>query len=226
MPKTALLSLKGEKIKDIKLDDNVWGITPNDQVVYEHINLFMANRRQGTHATKTRSDVSGGGRKPWRQKGTGNARQGSTRAPHWVGGGVVFGVTPRSYTFKMNKKERGLAIRSALTDKVNNKELVVVDSLNIDSVKTKDIKKLMADLKLAGKVLFVTENDAENLYLATRNLGYALVLMANELNVYDIVNADTMVVEEYGYRVFLYDGDYTNIKITTPEDLILGEKLV
>ena len=105
MPKTALLSLKGEKIKDIKLDDNVWGITPNDQVVYEHINLFMANRRQGTHATKTRSDVSGGGRKPWRQKGTGNARQGSTRAPHWVGGGVVFGPSAnRNYTKKMNKK--------------------------------------------------------------------------------------------------------------------------
>ncbi len=196
MAKIDVINLKGEKTSDLKLNDNIWKIETNDIVLKKAIDLQLASLRQGTHKTKTRGEVSGGGRKPYRQKGTGNARQGTIRAPHYRGGGVVFGVTPRSYTFKMNKKERGLAIRSALTDKVNNKELVVVDSLNIDSVKTKDIKKLMADLKLAGKVLFVTENDAEKLYLATRNLGYALVLMANELNVYDIVNADTMVVEE------------------------------
>ena len=196
MAKIDVINLKGEKTKDIKLNDSIWKIETNDIVLKKAIDLQLASLRQGTHKTKTRGEVSGGGRKPYRQKGTGNARQGTIRAPHYRGGGVVFGVTPRSYTFKMNKKERGLAIRSALTDKVNNKELVVIDSLNIDSLKTKDIKKLMADLKLAGKVLFVTENDAENLYLATRNLGYALVLMANELNVYDIVNADTMVVEE------------------------------
>ncbi len=196
MAKIDVINLKGEKTSDLKLNDSIWKIETNDIVLKKAIDLQLASLRQGTHKTKTRGEVSGGGRKPYRQKGTGNARQGTIRAPHYRGGGVVFGVTPRSYTFKMNKKERGLAIRSALTDKVNNKELVVVDSLNIDSVKTKDVKKLMADLKLAGKVLFVTENDAENLYLATRNLGYALVLMANELNVYDIVNADTMVVEE------------------------------
>ena len=196
MAKIDVINLKGEKTSDLKLNDNIWKIETNDIVLKKAIDLQLASLRQGTHKTKTRGEVSGGGRKPYRQKGTGNARQGTIRAPHYRGGGVVFGVTPRSYTFKMNKKERGLAIRSALTDKVNNKELVVVDSLNIYSVKTKDIKKLMADLKLAGKVLFVTENDAENLYLATRNLGYALVLMANELNVYDIVNADTLVVEE------------------------------
>ena len=196
MAKINVINLKGEKTSDLKLNDSIWKIETNDIVLKKAIDLQLASLRQGTHKTKTRGEVSGGGRKPYRQKGTGNARQGTIRAPHYRGGGVVFGVTPRSYTFKMNKKERGLAIRSALTDKVNNKELVVVDSLNIDSVKTKDIKKLMADLKLAGKVLFVTENDAEKLYLATRNLGYALVLMANELNVYDIVNADTMVVEE------------------------------
>lgn len=196
MAKIDVINLKGEKTSDLKLNDNIWKIETNDIVLKKAIDLQLASLRQGTHKTKTRGEISGGGRKPYRQKGTGNARQGTIRAPHYRGGGVVFGVTPRSYTFKMNKKERGLAIRSALTDKVNNKELVVVDSLNIDSVKTKDIKKLMADLKLAGKVLFVTENDAEKLYLATRNLGYALVLMANELNVYDIVNADTMVVEE------------------------------
>lgn len=196
MAKIDVINLKGEKTSDLKLNDNIWKIETNDIVLKKAIDLQLASLRQGTHKTKTRGEVSGGGRKPYRQKGTGNARQGTIRAPHYRGGGVVFGVTPRSYTFKMNKKERGLAIRSALTDKVNNKELVVVDSLNIDSVKTKDIKKLMADLKLAGKVLFVTENDAEKLYLATKNLGYALVLMANELNVYDIVNADTMVIEE------------------------------
>lgn len=196
MAKIDVINLKGEKTSDLKLNDSIWKIETNDIVLKKAIDLQLASLRQGTHKTKTRGEVSGGGRKPYRQKGTGNARQGTIRAPHYRGGGVVFGVTPRSYTFKMNKKERGLAIRSALTDKVNNKELFVVDSLNIDSVKTKDIKKLMADLKLAGKVLFVTENDAEKLYLATRNLGYALVLMANELNVYDIVNADTMVIEE------------------------------
>ena len=196
MAKIDVINLKGEKTSDLKLNDSIWKIETNDIVLKKAIDLQLASLRQGTHKTKTRGEVSGGGRKPYRQKGTGNARQGTIRAPHYRGGGVVFGVTPRSYTFKMNKKERGLAIRSALTDKVNNKELVVVDSLNIDSVKTKDIKELMADLKLAGKVLFVTENDAEKLYLATRNLGYALVLMANELNVYDIVNADTLVVSE------------------------------
>lgn len=196
MPKIAVLNVKGEKVKDIKLNDKVWSIEPNDTVVYEAIVLANAANRQGTHSVKTRAEVSGGGRKPWRQKGTGNARQGTIRAPHYRGGGVVFGVTPRSYSFKMNKKERGLAIRSALTEKVKNKELVVVDSLNIDSLKTKDIKNLIVNLKLVGKVLFITNEDAENLYLATRNLGYAATLMASEINVYDIVNADTIVIEE------------------------------
>ena len=196
MGKINVINLTGEKTNDLKLNDSIWNTEVNNIVLKKAIDLQLASLRQGTHKTKTRSEVSGGGRKPYRQKGTGNARQGTIRAPHYRGGGVVFGVTPRSYSFKMNKKERGLAIRSALTEKVKNKELVVVDSLNIDSLKTKDIKNLIVNLKLVGKVLFVTENDAENLYLATRNLGYALVLMANELNVYDIVNADTMVIEE------------------------------
>ena len=157
MPKTALLSLKGEKIKDIKLDDNVWGITPNDQVVYEHINLFMANRRQGTHATKNRSEVSGGGRKPWRQKGTGNARQGSIRAPHWVGGGVIFGPSAnRNYTKKMNRKERRLALKSALTYKANDKAIIVVDKFDAETNKTKDMLKVLEGLKATGKTLNAT----------------------------------------------------------------------
>lgn len=197
MPKTALLSLKGEKIKDIKLDDNVWGITPNDQVVYEHINLFMANRRQGTHATKTRSDVSGGGRKPWRQKGTGNARQGSTRAPHWVGGGVVFGPSAnRNYTKKMNKKERKLAIKSALTYKANDKDIIVVDKFEAETNKTKDMLKVLEGLNATGKTLIVTTELTENLILATRNIADVKLVLANELNTYDVLYVNKIIITE------------------------------
>ena len=196
MAKLDIINLKGEKTNDIKLNDSIWNIETNEVVLKKALDLQMASLRQGTHKTKTRSEVSGGGRKPYRQKGTGNARQGTIRAPHYRGGGVVFGVTPRDYTFKMNKKERGLAIRSALTYKVKNKEMVVVDNLELTSLKTKDVKELINNLKLAGKVLFVTANDAEKLYLATRNLGYCAVIMANEINVYDIINADTLVIEE------------------------------
>ena len=197
MPKTALLSLKGEKIKDIKLDDNVWGITPNDQVVYEHINLFMANRRQGTHATKTRSDVSGGGRKPWRQKGTGNARQGSTRAPHWVGGGVVFGPSAnRNYTKKMNKKERKLALKSALTYKANDKDIIVVDKFEAETNKTKDMLKALEGLNATGKTLIVTTELTENLILATRNIADVKLVLANELNTYDVLYVNKIIITE------------------------------
>ena len=197
MPKTALLNLKGEKIKDIKLDDSVWGITPNDQVVYEHINLAMANQRQGTHATKTRSDVSGGGRKPWRQKGTGNARQGSTRAPHWVGGGVVFGPSSnRNYTKKMNKKVRRLALKSALTYKANDKEVVVLENINAETNKTKDMLKLLESLNLSGKLLIVTTELTENLILATRNIGSIKLVLANELNTYDVLYCDKLVITQ------------------------------
>ena len=196
MAKLDIINLKGEKTNDIKLNDSIWNIETNEVVLKKALDLQMASLRQGTHKTKTRSEVSGGGRKPYRQKGTGNARQGTIRAPHYRGGGVVFGVTPRSYTFKMNKKERSLAIRSALTDKVVNKEMIVVDNLELNSLKTKDVKDLILKLNLAGKVLFVTASEAEKLYLATRNLGYCAVIMANEINVYDIVNADTLVIEE------------------------------
>lgn len=197
MPKTALLSLKGEKIKDIKLDDNVWGITPNDQVVYEHINLFMANRRQGTYATKTRSDVSGGGRKPWRQKGTGNARQGSTRAPHWVGGGVVFGPSAnRNYTKKMNKKERKLALKSALTYKANDKDIIVVDKFEAETNKTKDMLKVLEGLNATGKTLIVTTELTENLILATRNIADVKLVLANELNTYDVLYVNKIIITE------------------------------
>lgn len=197
MPKTALLNLKGEKIKDIKLDDSVWGITPNDQVIYESINLYMANKRQGSHSVKTRSEVAGGGRKPWRQKGTGNARQGSIRAPHWVGGGIVFGPSKdRNYTKKMNRKERRLALRSALTYMANDKAIMVVDKFEAKTNKTKDMLNLLKELKVEGKVLVVVTELTENLILGTRNISNVNLVLANEINTYDVLYADKMIITE------------------------------
>ena len=195
MAKLDIINLKGEKVEDLKVNDEIFKANENDVVVKKALDLQLASLRQGTAKTKTRAEVSGGGRKKKKKKGTGNARQGSIRAPHYRGGGVAFGVTPRSYTFKMNKKERVLALRSVLTNKVNAKQLIVVDSLEIDSLKTKDLKNMLSTLKLSGKVLFVCGNDAENLYMASRNLGNTLVLLANEINVYDILNADIVVVD-------------------------------
>ena len=189
-------NIKNEKTKDLTLDAKVFGIEPNDVVLKKAIDLQLAACRQGTAKTKTRSEVSGGGRKPWRQKGTGRARQGSTRATQWVGGGIAGGVNPRSYSFKMNKKERVLALKSALTHIAKNKSLVVVDSLELKSNKTSEVKELIKTLGLNGKVLFITANDGENLYLATRNLGYTYSLMSDEINCYDLVNADIVVIEE------------------------------
>ena len=196
MTKVSIKNLKGEKVKDITLADSIFGVEVNESSMKKEIRLQLAASRQGTAKTKTRSEVSGGGRKPWKQKGTGRARQGSIRATQWRGGGIAMGVNPRDYSFKINKKERVLALRSALADKVNEKKFIVVDSLAIASNKTKDIKTLYNDLKLSGKVLFVADEDADKLYLATRNLPTALVLFADELNVYDVVDADYVVIDE------------------------------
>ena len=196
MAKVSIKNLKGEKVKDITLADSIFGVEVNESSMKKEIRLQLAASRQGTAKTKTRSEVSGGGRKPWKQKGTGRARQGSIRATQWRGGGIAMGVNPRDYSFKINKKERVLALRSALADKVNEKKFIVVDSLAIASNKTKDIKTLYNDLKLSGKVLFVADEDADKLYLATRNLPTALVLFADELNVYDVVDADYVVIDE------------------------------
>ena len=196
MAKIKEINLKGEQVKELTLNDDVFKIEGNDVVLKKAIRLQLDSQRQGTHDTKGRSEVSGGGRKPYRQKGTGNARQGTIRAPHFVGGGVVFGPTPRSYSFKTNRKERRLALRSALSAKLAEKAVVVVDSLELKSSKTKDAIKMLETLKLNGKVLFVSAHDAEMLYLATRNLGNTAVIMADELNVYDIVNADVVVFDE------------------------------
>ena len=201
MAKVQLINIKGEKLKDLTLADNIWNIEANDIVLKKAIDLQLAATRQGTAKTKTRSEVSGGGRKPWRQKGTGRARQGSIRATQWRGGGIAGGVTPRDYTFDINKKERALALKSALSHKFQDKKLVVVDAVEMKSLKTKEIKDIMATLKLDDKVLFVTGKDNENLFMATRNLGYAYNVNADEINCFDIVNADTLVVDEAAVEV-------------------------
>ena len=197
MGKYVELNTNGEKVKDITLNDAVWGIEPNNAVLYDAIILSRASLRQGTHKTKTRSEVSGGGIKPWRQKGTGRARQGSIRAPHWVGGGTVFGPTPnRNYTKKMNRKERRLALKSALAYKVLEKELIVVDSLNVESAKTKEMLKILENLKANRKTLIVVEELTDNLILATRNLESVILLDADEINTLDVVSADNMIITE------------------------------
>jgi large subunit ribosomal protein L4 len=201
MAKVQLINIKGEKLKDLTIADDVWNIEANDIVLKKAIDLQLAATRQGTAKTKTRSEVSGGGRKPWRQKGTGRARQGSIRATQWRGGGIAGGVTPRDYTFDINKKERALALKSALSHKFQDKKLVVVDAIEMKNLKTKEIKDIMATLKLDDKVLFVTGEDNENLFMATRNLGYAYNVNADEINCYDIVNADTLVVDEAAVEV-------------------------
>ena len=194
--KISVKNKANEKVRDLTLNDAVWNIEANTQVLKKMIKLQLDSMRQGTHKTKTRSEVSGGGRKPWRQKGTGRARQGSTRATQWRGGGIAGGVTPRDYTFTINRKERALALKSALSLKAQNKELVVLDNIAIESLKTKDVKKLIQDLKLEGKILFVTSEDNENLYMATRNLGYVYCILTNEINAFDLVNADVVVCDE------------------------------
>ncbi len=197
MTKISVKNLQGEKVKDLTLADSVWNIEVSDDALKQMIRLQLNASRQGTRKTKNRSEVSGGGRKPWRQKRTGRARQGSTRATNWRGGGIPFGVNPRDYSFKINKKVRTLALKSALTYKAKDKELVVVDKLEMKTNKTKDALKVLEALKLNdSKVLFVTNDDAENLYLATRNLPNCLVLFADEINCYDLINADYLVCDE------------------------------
>ena len=197
MKKQSVLNIKGEKVKDITLSENVWGIVPNDTVLYDAITLTRNAQRQGTAATKTRSEVSGGGRKPWRQKGTGRARQGSTRAPHWVGGGTVFGPQPRDYDKKMNRKERRLALKSALAYKVINKELVVVDNFEIETAKTKDMKNILNIFEASNTVtLIVVSELTDNVILATRNLGNVILLTVDEINTYDVISADKLIITE------------------------------
>jgi len=197
MAKLSVLNIKGEKVSDITLEKQVFGITPNDAVLYDAITLTRNAQRQGTASTKTRSEVSGGGRKPWRQKGTGRARQGSIRAAQWYHGGVVFGPTPRDYDKKMNRKERRLALKSALAYKDIEKAIIVVDSLNLETNKTKDMLNILSNLKVADKkVLIVVDELNENLILATRNIASVMLLETSEVNTLDVVSADVMVMTE------------------------------
>ena len=194
MKKNNVINVKGEKVSDITLNENVFGIKPNDAVLYDAITLARASQRQGTADTKTRSEVSGGGRKPWRQKGTGRARQGSTRAPHWYHGGVVFGPHPRTYGKKMNRKERVLALKSALSYKVQENEIIILDELNVKTPKTKDMIKLLNDIKAPKKTLIVVDELTDNLILATRNIPKVELLEVSEINVLDIIGADGLVI--------------------------------
>lgn len=193
-----VFSLDAKEIKEIELNSAVFGIEPNQQAIFDAVIMQRASLRQGTHKTKTRMEVSGGGKKPWRQKGTGRARQGSTRAPQWRGGGVAFGPTPRSYATKLNRKVRRLALRSVLSEKVATENMIVVDALKFDAIKTKEFVKVMDAFKLDTKTLFVVdiEEDFENAYLSMRNIPNAMMLTVEGLNVYDIANADKLVMTE------------------------------
>ena len=194
MKKIDLLNLKGEKVNELKLNEEIFSITPNDKVLYDAIILARASLRQGTHSTKNRSEVSGGGRKPWRQKGTGHARQGSIRAVQWVGGGRYGTPVPRDYSKKQNRKERRIALKSALSHKFNDNEVIVMEELSFTTPKTKEMITLLNTLKIADKkVLFVVEDFTENVILASRNIPNVALIAANELNVLDLVNSDVVV---------------------------------
>ena len=197
MKKVELLNLKGEKVKDINLNEEIFGITPNKAVLNDAIILTMASLRQGTHKTKNRSEVSGGGRKPWRQKGTGRARQGSIRSVQWVGGGNYGTPVPRDYSKKQNRKERRIALKSALADKAIEKGIIVLDSFKVETPKTKEMMSILENLKVADKkVLLVVKEFDDNLILASRNLQNVVLILADEINVLDIVGTDVMVATE------------------------------
>jgi len=194
MPKVALLNQTGSQVGDIELNDYVFGIVPNESVLFDAVIAQRASLRQGNHKVKNRSEVAGGGKKPWRQKGTGRARQGSIRSPQWRGGGVVFGPTPRSYSYKLPKKVRRLAMRSALSSTVVSENLMVLEGLAFDAPKTKNFLQLQADLSLGKKVLFVTADVNENLALSARNIHGMTVIAATGINVLDLLGHDKVVM--------------------------------
>ena len=195
MVKQAIVNLNGEKIKDRKLNENIFAIEPNKNVLYDASIVARASLREGTHRTKTRAEVSGGGRKPWRQKGTGHARQGSIRAVQWRGGGIAFGPTPRDYSKKMNRKERRLALKSALATKAP--DMIIVEELKLATPKTKDMKNLLANLKLDNtKTLIIVKELDENIILASRNLANIALIESGEVNVLDLIAADKILITD------------------------------
>lgn len=202
MSKLSVLNTKGEKVKDITLSKEIWGIEPNDAVLYDAITLSRNSLRQGTADTKTRSEVSGGGKKPWRQKGTGRARQGTIRAPQWRGGGTVFGPKPRSYAVKVNKKVVRLAKKVLLSNRLANNSLVVVDEIKLESIKTKEFVKVLDALKVSGKVIVVLAEENPELTCASNNVPNAYVQTYNHLSVYDLINGTTYVLTEAAVKKY------------------------
>ena len=194
MPKIDVYNMEGKKVSDIELNDNVFGIEPNEAVVHSVLVNYLANQRQGTQSTKTRSEVSGGGRKPWRQKGTGRARQGSIRAPQWIKGGIALGPKPRSYSYKINKKEKQLAIKSLLSAKVLDNELTVVDKLQVKEIKTSAMAKALASLKVEGKALIILAEKNENVLLSSRNIEGVKTIELNTINVFDLLNCQKLIL--------------------------------
>ncbi|MCI8983880.1 MAG: 50S ribosomal protein L4 [Hungatella sp.] len=192
MAQVTVYNKEGKEVDKLELNDAVFGVEVNEHLVHMAVVAQLANKRQGTQKAKTRSEVSGGGRKPWRQKGTGHARQGSTRAPQWKGGGVVFAPTPRDYTIKLNKKEKRAALKSALTSRVNDNKFIVVDDLNFDAIKTKNFKAVMDNLKVS-KALVVLDDGNNNAVLSARNLPTVKTAWVNTINVYDILKYNTVV---------------------------------
>ncbi len=194
MPKIDVYSVEGKKVKEIELKEEIFGIEPNEAVVHSVLVNFLANQRQGTQSTKTRAEVRGGGRKPWRQKGTGRARQGSIRAPQWVKGGIALGPKPRSYKYTVNRKERRLAIKSMLSSKVLEKELVVVDALDLKEIKTKEMAKILNNLKVEGKTLILLPEKNENVQKSARNIENVKTTLVNTINVYDLLKYKNLVI--------------------------------
>ena len=193
MANVSVYNMEGKEVGTIELNDAVFGVEVNEHLVHLAVVQQLANNRQGTQKAKTRAEVSGGGRKPWRQKGTGHARQGSTRSPQWTGGGVVFAPTPREYSFKMNKKEKQLALKSALTSKVNDSKLIVVDELKMEAIKTKEFKAVMTNLN-ANKALVVMAEKDENVVMSAKNIPDVTTTLTSTINVYDIMKAGTVVL--------------------------------
>ena len=194
MPKIDVYNIEGKKVSDIELADSVFGIEPNENIVHSVLKNYLANQRQGTQSTKTRAEVSGGGKKPWRQKGTGRARQGSTRAPQWIKGGVALGPKPRSYRYTVNKKERRLAIKSVLSSKVLEKELTVVDKLELKEIKTKSMVNALAALKVEGKTLIILPENDKNVVMSARNIKDVKTISANNINVFDLLKYSNLIL--------------------------------
>jgi large subunit ribosomal protein L4 len=202
MPSIVVYNQLGEEVSKINLSNKVFGVEPNMQVVYEVVKAERAGMRQGTHKTKNRTEVRGGGRKPWRQKGTGRARQGSIRSPQWRGGGIVFGPTPRSHALKVNRKVVQLAVRSLLSDKFKNKNIVVVDKFELADFKTQTFLNVLENLKVNGKAIVITEEEDFNLFTAGRNIPNVYVQTKQHLSVYDLINADVYVVTEAAVKKY------------------------